>query len=111
MFHCIHIGICVINANSKSMYSISFPSFLPPFQVTVGDVVTVSWEVTLDRQSMMESDYIGVFECHDITAPIEMDDLLDSRLRGVSNSNNGQISWLMDPTKFRGSKLYSCLTL
>ena len=76
--------------------------------MTVGDVVTVSWEVTLDRQSITESDYIGVFECHNVTSPIEMDDLLDARLRGVSNSNRGHISWLIDPTKFRGSKLF-CL--
>ncbi len=71
-------------------------------QVTVGASVCVRWEVT---QSVTEMDFIGIFEClEDPAAPIDIDGLLDARLRGVSNSHSGEIHWVMEEMLFVGSE-------
>ena len=74
-------------------------------QVEVGSTVCVSWQLASDGRSVTDNDYIGVFECpEDQSAPVEVDGLLDVRLRGVSNSFRGQINWVLRPRLFSGSE-------
>ena len=70
--------------------------------VVVGDTVGVAWDVSaVDGRFLGHMDFLGMFEVNE-GAPVEIDNLLDSKLRGVSSSQStsGHVNWLIQSDHF-----------
>ena len=69
-------------------------------RVVVGEAVGVAWDVNAaDGRFLGHMDFLGMFEVNE-GAPVEIDNLLDSKLRGVCNSQSGHVNWLILPDHF-----------
>ncbi len=69
--------------------------------------MSVNWEV---NHPSTEMDFISVFECPEghPEGHIDIDNLLDTRVRGLTHSCQGEIAWVMDPTLFYDSECVVC---
>ena len=65
-------------------------------RVNIGETVGVVWDVSgrgVDGAAGNHNDFLGLFEVVEGGAPIDAENLLDSRLRGFNSSQSGRINW------------------
>lgn len=82
-------------------------------QVDVGETVGVAWDVShVGGWSINHMDFLGMFDVSE-GAPVEIDHLLDSKLRGFNNSRSGRINWSIQSDHLQGRtymyKFVGCL--
>ena len=71
-------------------------------RVIVGERVGVAWDVSgVDSRFLNHMDFLGMFEVSE-GAPVEIDNLIDSKLRGFNSSQSGHINWLIQSDHFHG---------
>lgn len=68
-------------------------------RVNIGETVGVVWDVSgrgVDGAGGgNHNDFLGLFEVVEGGAPIDAENLLDSRLRGFNSSQSGRINWII----------------
>ena len=73
-------------------------------RVSVGEAVGVAWDVSsVDGRFLGHMDFLGMFEVNE-GAPVEIDNLLDSKLRGFNSSQSGRVNWLILSDHFHERK-------
>lgn len=77
-------------------------------RVSVGETVGVVWDVRgVDGHLLNQMDFLGMFEVAEEDAPIEVDNLVDSKLRGFNSSQSGRVNWLIQSNHFHGRTSWS----
>lgn len=74
-------------------------------RVNVGETVGVVWDVSgrgVDGVGWNHNDFLGLFEVTEGGAPIDAENLLDSRLRGFNSSQSGRINWTIQSDHLHG---------
>ena len=74
-------------------------------RVNVGETVGVIWDVSgrrVDGAGGNHNDFLGLFEVTEGAAPVDADNLLDSRLRGFNSSQSGRINWAIQSDHLHG---------
>lgn len=74
-------------------------------RVNVGETVGVVWDVSgrgVDGAGGNHNDFLGLFEVTEGGAPIDAENLLDSRLRGFNSSQSGRINWTIQSDHLHG---------
>ena len=71
-------------------------------RVNIGETVGVAWDLSgVETRLLNHMDFLGMFDVSE-GAPIEIDNLLDSKLRGFNSSKSGRINWLIQSDHFHG---------
>ena len=71
-------------------------------RVNVGETVGVAWDLSgVEGRLLNHMDFLGMFDVGE-GAPIEIDNLLDSKLRGFNSNRSGRINWLIQSDHFHG---------
>ena len=71
-------------------------------RVNVGEMVGVVWDVSGRRVDGNHNDFLGLFEVTEAGAPVDAENLLDSRLRGFNSSQSGRINWTIESEHLHG---------
>ena len=72
-------------------------------RVNVGETVGVVWNVRgVDSRFLNHMDFLGLFEVTEGEIPVEIDNLIDSKLRGFNSSQSGRVNWLIQPDHLHG---------
>ena len=74
-------------------------------RVIIGETVGVAWDVRgVDSRFLNHMDFLGLFEVIERDAPVEIDNLIDSKLRGFNSSQTGHVNWLIQSDHLHGRR-------
>lgn len=77
-------------------------------RVNVGETVGVAWDVSgVEGRFLNHMDFLGMFEVSE-GAPVDIDNLIDSKLRGFNSSQSGCVNWLIQSDYFHGCTSVPC---
>ena len=61
------------------------------------------WNVRdVDSRFLNHMDFLGLFEVTERETPVEIDNLIDSKLRGFNSSQSGRVNWLIQSECLHG---------
>ena len=72
----------------------------------------VVWNVrAVDSRFLNHMDFLGLFELTKGETPVEIDNLIDSKLRGFNSTQSGCVNWLIQTDYFHGRMFYRVICM